>query len=156
MKTKHKLLMAGALTGMTALGAAGGSLINTISANADSAAAGTTATLTAVSTSASPAPGDPSQGGHTANGITETVLTGDTATKAIAAAEAAEPGATVIRAETDADGAKYEVHMKKSDGSLVTVKLDANFKVTATEDGMGAGGPAAGGTPGSGSGSSSS
>ena len=35
----------------------------------------------------------------------------------------------MIRAETDAQGATYEVHMKKADGSDVTVKLDANFKV---------------------------
>ena len=48
-----------------------------------------------------------------------------------AAAEAAVPGATVIRAETDAQGAAYEVHLKKADGSEVTVKLDASFKVTA-------------------------
>ena len=37
------------------------------------------------------------------------------------------PGATVERAETDAEGAVYEVHMTKSDGSDVTVKLDSNF-----------------------------
>jgi uncharacterized membrane protein YkoI len=58
-------------------------------------------------------------------------------TKATAAAKAAVPGATVERAETDADGAKYEVHMKKTDGSEVTVKLDANFKVTGTVTGRG-------------------
>lgn len=79
---------------------------------------------------------DPSKGGHQANGITEAVLTGDDLTKATDAANAAVSGGTVIRAETDAEGAKYEVHMKKSDGSLVTVKLDASFKVTSVEDGM--------------------
>jgi uncharacterized membrane protein YkoI len=128
---------------MAVLGAAGGTLANSLAANADSA---TTATATTAAATVSPQPGsgpggDPSQGGHTANGITETVLTGDTSTQAIAAAEAAEPGATVIRAETDAEGAKYEVHMKKSDGSTVTVKLDANFKVTGTQDGFGTGAP---------------
>ena len=80
---------------------------------------------------------DWSKGGHQANGITETVLTGDDLTKADAAAEAAVPGATAQRAETDAEGATYEVHMTKSDGSIVTVKLDANFNVTGTVDGMG-------------------
>ena len=76
-------------------------------------------------------------GPHQANGKTEAVLTGDDATKATAAAQAAEPGATVDRAETDADGAAYEVHMTKADGTKVTVKLDSSFKVTGTVDGMG-------------------
>jgi uncharacterized membrane protein YkoI len=81
-------------------------------------------------------PGGPG-GRHAANGITETPLTGTTLAKATAAAKAAVPGATVDRAETDAEGAKYEVHMTKSDGSHVTVKLDAAFKVTKTVDGQG-------------------
>jgi uncharacterized membrane protein YkoI len=76
-------------------------------------------------------------GPHQANGITETALTGDSLAKATAAAKAAMPGATVKEATTDADGAKYEVHMTKSDGSEVTVKLDANFKVTSTVNGRG-------------------
>lgn len=80
--------------------------------------------------------GDPSQGGHVANGITETVLTGDEATKATAAAEAAVSGGTVQRAETDAEGAAFEVHMTDSSGKPVTVKLDANFAVTSVENGM--------------------
>ena len=79
---------------------------------------------------------DPSKGGHSANGITETVLTGDDATKATAAAQAAVPDGTIERVETDAEGATYEAHMTKSDGSRVTVKLDADFKVTSTEDGV--------------------
>lgn len=66
------------------------------------------------------------------------MLTGADADKARAAALAAVPGATVDRVETDADGAVYEAHMTKSDGTKVTVKLDKDFKVTATEDGMGA------------------
>ena len=76
-------------------------------------------------------------GPHQANGITETALTGDDLTKATNAAEAAVPGATVVRVETDADGAAYEVHMSKSDGTKVTVKLDSNFTATQTQDGMG-------------------
>jgi len=70
-----------------------------------------------------------------ANGITETLLTGDSATKAKAAAEAAVPGGTVLRVENDAEGATYEAHVQKSDGSQVTVKMDASYKVTSTEDG---------------------
>jgi uncharacterized membrane protein YkoI len=65
----------------------------------------------------------------------EALLTGDTAAKVTAAAQAAVPGATVDRVETDAEGSPYEAHLTKSDGSHVTVKVDASFKVTATEDG---------------------
>ena len=70
----------------------------------------------------------------------ETLLTGDTAAKVTAAAKAAVPGATVIRVETDSGGSAYEAHMQKSDGTLVTVKLDKSFKVTATDTGFGGGG----------------
>ena len=59
-----------------------------------------------------------------------------------AAALKAVPGATVYRIETDAGDGVYEVHMKKADGSLVTVKFDKNLKVTKVESGMGAGDPA--------------
>ncbi len=85
-------------------------------------------------------PGDPATLTH---GPGETLLTGATLTSAVAAAEAAEPGATVVRAETDAQGATYEVHMKKTDGTYVTVKENASF----TETGFGtppAGAPGAG------------
>jgi hypothetical protein len=78
---------------------------------------------------------DPSKGGHTANGITETVLTGDDATKATAAAQAAVPDGTIERVETDAEGAAYEAHMTKADGSHVTVKMDSTFTVTSIENG---------------------
>jgi hypothetical protein len=68
----------------------------------------------------------------------ETVLTGADADKAKAAALAAVPGASVDRVETDADGAVYEAHVTKSDGTKATVKFDKDFKVTGIEDGMGA------------------
>jgi hypothetical protein len=45
--------------------------------------------------------------------------------------------------ETDADGATYEAHITKADGTRATVLLDASFKVTGTEEGMG--GPGGGG-----------
>jgi len=68
-------------------------------------------------------------------GSGETPLTGETADKVRAAALARVPGATVDRLETDADqGAKYEAHLTKSDGSHVTVLLDAGFKVTAVRE----------------------
>lgn len=67
------------------------------------------------------------------------MLTGTTASKVRAAALQAVPGGTIIRVETDSEGSPYEAHMQKSDGSVVTVKIDKNFKVTATKTGFGAG-----------------
>ena len=80
----------------------------------------------------SDAGGEPA-GPHTANGITEEELTGDTAASVEAAVLAAYPDATIERLETDADGAAYEAHVTLADGSRATVKLDASFAVTATE-----------------------
>jgi len=77
------------------------------------------------------------QGGpHQANGVTETPLTGADADKATAAAQAAVPGATIDRVETDADGDAYEAHVTKADGTKATVKMDSSFTVTSVEDGM--------------------
>ena len=73
------------------------------------------------------------------HGPNETLLTGTTASKVKAAALAAVPGGTVIRVETDSDGSPYEAHVRKSDGSFVTVKIDKSFKVTDTIDGFGKG-----------------
>ncbi|MGB8021547.1 MAG: hypothetical protein WCF04_09995 [Candidatus Nanopelagicales bacterium] len=58
------------------------------------------------------------------------------------------PGTTVIRVETDAGDGEYEVHMRKSDGSLVTVKFDKDLAVIEVQDGMGTGDPAPQGGPG--------
>ena len=143
MNPFRKLAFGGAMAGTALLG---GALGSTSTTTASSSGASSTATpSTATPSTATPAPAAPdahgapdwSKGGHQANGITETVLTGDDLTKATAAAEAAVPGATAQRAETDAEGATYEVHMTKADGSVVTVKLDASFNVTSTIDGMG-------------------
>ena len=78
-------------------------------------------------------PSDP----HTANGTTETVLSGDTATSLEAAVKVAYPDATIDRMETDAEGAAYEAHITRADGSDATVKLDASFAVTETVTGHG-------------------
>ncbi|XAS66932.1 hypothetical protein V3C33_15855 [Micrococcaceae bacterium Sec5.7] len=77
---------------------------------------------------------------HQANGRTEGILTGDTATKVEAAVKAAQPDATIERMETDADGATYEAHITKAEGTHATVLLDAGFTVTETQD-QGRGGP---------------
>lgn len=76
-------------------------------------------------------------GGHGPRGARqgETELTGDAAAKAKAAALAKVPGATVDRVEKDADGAVYEAHITKSDGTKATVKMDANFNVTGVAAG---------------------
>jgi uncharacterized membrane protein YkoI len=76
----------------------------------------------------------------------ETPLTGDTADKVKQAALDKVPGATVLRVETDAQGSPYEAHLRKSDGTEVTVKVDKQFKATAVEAlrGFGPGGPRTG------------
>jgi hypothetical protein len=76
--------------------------------------------------------------GRSDNGNGETPLTGDTATKAKAAAVAKE-GGTADRATTENDSsnsaAAYEVHVTKSDGSHVVVILDKSFAVLTVETG---------------------
>jgi hypothetical protein len=75
-------------------------------------------------------------GPHTnADGKAEEPLTGDLADKVTAAAKAAYPDATVVRVETDVDGATYEAHMTKADGTPFTVLFDQNVNVSGTEDG---------------------
>jgi hypothetical protein len=75
------------------------------------------------------------------HGPGETLLTDGTASKVRAAALAAVPGGTIIRVETDSAGSPYEAHVRKSDGSIVTVKVNKDFKVTGTESGFGGGMP---------------
>ena len=64
----------------------------------------------------------------------ETLLTGDTAAKVKEIALAKEPGATVVRVETDADGhAAYEAHVIKSDGTFATVYVDKDLNFVSVE-----------------------
>ncbi|HYT79092.1 MAG TPA: hypothetical protein VEQ37_07525 [Actinomycetota bacterium] len=134
-----------ASAGLVAAGLfAGAILAGTHLAGAQSATSTPSAT-----TSAPPANGstDPAKLGH---GPGETLLTDGTANKVKAAAIAAVPGGTIIRVETDSAGSPYEAHVRKSDGSIVTVKIDKDFKVTSTESGFGAGGPRSGQSNGTG------
>ena len=86
------------------------------------------------SNSNSPPRHDPSKGGHTANGKTEKLLTGDTASKVHAAALAKVPG-TVERVETNVDSdAPYEAHIRKSDGTEVEVTVNSDFTVAAVNE----------------------
>jgi predicted lactoylglutathione lyase len=74
------------------------------------------------------------RGGH-GGGEGEEALTGDVATQVTAAAEAAVPGGTIERVETDADGAAYEAHMTDADGNRVTVTFDDSFAVVEIQEG---------------------
>ena len=95
----------------------------------------TTSTTSAPPAPATGAPGrqqhDPSKGGHTLNGKTETLLTGDVESKVRAAALANVPG-TVERVETNVDSsAPYEAHIVKSDGTEVEVQVNSDYTVYA-------------------------
>ena len=116
-----------------ALGAAiGGAGI----ANAATTGSSSTTTPSAATPSSGTPAADPATLSH---GPGETLLTGTTAEKVKAAALAAVPGATIIRVETDSAGSPYEAHVTKADGTRATVKIDASFKVTSTEQGFGGG-----------------
>ena len=150
MNTLRKALISAGLVGSTLVGGALGAALLNGTANA---AESTTSTAPAAATAANGAPAtghrggpggggpgganfDPAKGGHVgSNGVTEVLLTGDTAEKVKAAALAAVADGTVQRVENDAEGSPYEAHMTKADGSHVTVKVDGNFSVTSVENG---------------------
>ncbi len=132
MKFTNTLMLGIGTLGLLA-GIGGTAALQTFAA--DSTTTGATATSGNVVTQAA-AKIDQSLGGHIgANGTKEELLTSDTAAKVTAAALAAEPGATIERVETDAEGAAYEAHITKADGTRATLKFDTNFTVTATETG---------------------
>jgi len=77
---------------------------------------------------------DPSKGGHTVDGKTEKLLTGDVASKVRAAALAKVSG-TVERVETNVDSsAPYEAHIRKSDGTEVEVQVGSDYTVSAVNE----------------------
>jgi hypothetical protein len=132
-----------AAVGLLAAGAIGGGVL----ASALSASAADNAGPSSAGTVSS-AHGDattPGPGGAQPVRPDEKSVSSATAATLRAAALKAVPGGTVYRIETDAGDAVYEVHMKKADGSLVTVKFGKNLEVTKVESGMGAGDPAAAG-----------
>ena len=137
-RTRNRRRRMGWAIGLLAAGAIGGGAIAlTAPAWADPSTSPTPAASGAPGTPGSPGarPGDGAgPGGQRSD---ETLLTGADADKATAAGKAAVPGGTVDRVETDADGAVYEAHMTRSDGTKVTVKFDKDFNVTAIQDGMG-------------------
>jgi len=134
----RRVLVSGAIVAGAGLGAAGVASAAT-SSSSTPASSSSGSTVPSSGTSSAPPAGamDPATMSH---GPGETLLTGTQLAQATAAADTAVTGATVIRAETNSSGASpYEVHMKKSDGTTVTVELDANFGVVATVSGFGAG-----------------
>jgi hypothetical protein len=105
---------------------AGSILAGTLSAGAQPSSSSSTGS--SGSTSATASTRDESRAGPG-----ETLLTGTIAQKVRAAALAAVPGGTILRVETDAQGSPYEAHLRKAEGTEVTVKVDKAFKVTAIE-----------------------
>lgn len=144
----RKAAIGAALISSTVLGGAiGASVIGAASAQTSPTTATTDTTVATDSPATTDADGAPDHdssmgghlgghmGGHEANGVSETLLTGDDAAKATAAAEAAVPGGTVERVETDAEGDAYEAHMTDADGNRVTVKLDSSFELVTVDEG---------------------
>ena len=93
-----------------------------------------TSSTSSSSGGAQPQQHDPSKGGHTVGGKTETLLTGDVESKVRAAALAKVSG-TVERVETNVDSsAPYEAHIRKSDGTEVEVQVNKDYTVAAVND----------------------
>ena len=143
MESRFKRLPVALAAGAAIIGAGVGGAALAGAATNTSTPASTAAASTAPA-AGTRTPPDPTTMTH---GPGETLLTGTTADSVKAAALAAVPGATVIRVETDSQGATYEAHLTKADGTQVTLKFDANFKVTDTENGFGGGGPQGSGAP---------
>ena len=135
--TSRRRKRIGWAAGLVVVGALGGAWLATaLPASADpTPSPSTTSSAPTQSDGGAKADGGQRGGGQRPG---ETLLTGTDAEKAKAGALKAVPGATVDRVETDADGAVYEAHVTKSDGSKATVKFDKDFTVTGVESGMGA------------------
>ena len=128
--TSDRRLLRIAVVAAVAIGVGVGSYGIAAAASGGSGTGSSSGATTAPSTAAQPQGGAP--WGHARDD--ETALTGDTAAKVRAAAEAKVPGGTVVRVETDADGhAAYEAHMTKADGAPVTVYVDEQFEVVGVE-----------------------
>ncbi len=124
------------IVGAAAVGAAigGAGIANAATTSSSSAAGSSSSAASSINSAANRA--NPATLSH---GPGETLLTGTTAAKVKAAALAADPGATIIRVETDSAGSPYEAHITKADGTQVTLKIDTSFNVTSTQQGFGAG-----------------
>jgi hypothetical protein len=138
---RNRRVIAGA--SLVAAGLVGGAVLaSSLGASAD------TQSPTATTSAGSPAA--PNVGGPKPVRSDEKQVTGSAAATLKAAALKAVPGGKVVRVETDAGDAAYEVHMTKADGTPVTVKFDKGLKYLRVEAGMGKGDPAGGGRGGPG------
>jgi len=142
----RRTFLTGAMVAGATLGAAG---IASAAPGSSTTAATGSSSVTAPNGTAptgTPPAGAPDPATMT-HGPNETLLTGAQLQQATSAATAAVPGATVIRAETNLTGDyPYEVHLKKADGTVVTVELNSSFGVISTFSSFGAG-PAGGQAP---------
>ncbi len=148
----------GALAAIGSAGLVAGALL--LGTTAAHAASSTPSPSSSASTSSPTAPargsapqgtapqGHPGPGGSSPVRSDEKALTADQSATLSAAAAKAVPGGTVVRVETDAGDAAFEVHMTKADGTVVTVKFDHQLAVVKVEDGMGLGDPQMGPPPG--------
>jgi uncharacterized membrane protein YkoI len=118
MNKKNASRIAG-LTLLLSGGMVAGATFGGVGVSSAQTAPGTTVATTATA----------AKSADTATRTPETPLTGDVATKVTAAAQAAVPGGTIIRVETDSDGV-YEAHMTTADGKEVEVQIGADFTVT--------------------------
>ncbi len=136
---RNRRVIAGA--GLVAAGLVGGAVLATsLGASAD--------TQSPTAKTSAGAPAAPSVGGSKPVRSDEKEITGAAAATLKAAALKAVPGGKVVRVETDAGDAAYEVHLTKADGTPVTVKFDKNLKYLRVEAGMGKGDPSGHGGPG--------
>lgn len=107
-----------------------------ISDAASSPSTSTTTSTSPPSGQARPAPGFPAHG-TAAHEDAEKAVTGDSATKAQAAAVKSVGGGTAGAVSTDHTGKGYEVTVTKSDGTKVEVHLDSSFNVMQGPGGNG-------------------
>jgi hypothetical protein len=126
MRNIRSKLVTGAAVAAAAVG--GASIASAATSGSPSSPAGSSAPP-----AAQHGPFDPSKGGHTSNGRTETLLTGDVAASVRKAALAKVSG-TVERVETNVDdSAPYEAHIRKADGTEVTVEVDKDLSVASVQ-----------------------
>ena len=125
-------------TGAAALGAGFG-VASVASAATNTGSSSTTAP--AVSNVTPSAPADHVDPASMPNGPGETVLTGTDLSSVTAAVKAADPTATIIRAETDSGGHAFEAHVKEADGTVKTYYFTSTYQADGSDTGFGPGGP---------------
>jgi uncharacterized membrane protein YkoI len=97
-------------------------------------AAGGATVAGAATTSTPSSPPPPSSSSPRGPGPPQTQLTGDTADKVKAAAQAKVPGGTVVRVEDGGPGGSgYHAHVRSADGKEVVVLVNSSFEATAVQ-----------------------